>query len=111
MKARNLLFITTDQQRFDSLPCYGLDFVQAPNIERIAKEGVTQTIVITCVARVTIHRVVVIATMQFISSSITVHRVIVIIAMELIVASVAPDGVIPRTSINGVYSSVIIGRI
>ena len=26
----NLLFITSDQQRWDSLPCYGLDFVQAP---------------------------------------------------------------------------------
>lgn len=39
MRARNLLFITTDQQRFDSLPCYGLDFVQAPNIERLAREG------------------------------------------------------------------------
>lgn len=37
--ARNLLFITTDQQRFDSLPCYGRGFVQAPNLERIAREG------------------------------------------------------------------------
>ena len=24
----NLLFITTDQQRFDTLPCYGLDFIE-----------------------------------------------------------------------------------
>lgn len=37
--ARNLLFITTDQQRFDSLPCYGRGFVKAPNLERIAREG------------------------------------------------------------------------
>ena len=36
----NLLFITTDQQRWDSLPCYGLDFVQAPNLERLAREGI-----------------------------------------------------------------------
>jgi choline-sulfatase len=37
--ARNLLFITTDQQRWDSLPCYGLDFMQTPALDRIAREG------------------------------------------------------------------------
>ena len=37
--ARNLLFITTDQQRWDSLPCYGLDFMQTPNLDRLAREG------------------------------------------------------------------------
>jgi arylsulfatase len=36
----NLLFITTDQQRFDTLPCYGLDFMRTPNLDRIAREGV-----------------------------------------------------------------------
>ena len=36
----NLLFITTDQQRFDSLPCYGLEFLQTPNLDRLAAEGV-----------------------------------------------------------------------
>jgi arylsulfatase len=35
----NLLFITTDQQRWDSLPCYGLDFMQTPHIDRLAREG------------------------------------------------------------------------
>ncbi len=35
----NLLFITTDQQRWDSLPCYGLDFMQTPHIDRLATEG------------------------------------------------------------------------
>ena len=35
----NLLFITTDQQRWDSLPCYGLDFMQTPNLDRLANEG------------------------------------------------------------------------
>ena len=35
----NLLFITTDQQRWDSLPCYGLDFIQTPAIDRLAAEG------------------------------------------------------------------------
>ncbi len=37
--ARNLLFITTDQQRWDSLPCYGLDFMQTPALDRLAREG------------------------------------------------------------------------
>lgn len=35
----NLLFITTDQQRWDSLPCYGLDFIQTPHLDRLAREG------------------------------------------------------------------------
>jgi len=35
----NLLFITTDQQRHDTLPCYGLDFIQTPNLDRLATEG------------------------------------------------------------------------
>lgn len=38
-RQKNLLFITTDQQRVDSLPCYGADFVIAPNLERLAAEG------------------------------------------------------------------------
>ena len=37
--AKNLLFITTDQQRWDSLPCYGLDFMQTPALDRLAAEG------------------------------------------------------------------------
>jgi choline-sulfatase len=37
---QNILFITTDQQRRDSLPCYGLDFVQTPALDRIAGKGV-----------------------------------------------------------------------
>lgn len=36
----NLLFITTDQQRWDSLPCYGLEFMRTPNLDRLAREGV-----------------------------------------------------------------------
>jgi arylsulfatase len=35
----NLLFITTDQQRWDSLPCYGLDFMQTPHLDRLSREG------------------------------------------------------------------------
>ena len=36
----NILFIQTDQQRRDSLPCYGNRQVRAPNIHRLAEEGV-----------------------------------------------------------------------
>ena len=35
----NLLFITADQQRWDSLPCYGLDFLRTPHLDRLAREG------------------------------------------------------------------------
>ena len=35
----NLLFITTDQQRWDSLPCYGREFMRTPNLDRLAREG------------------------------------------------------------------------
>jgi arylsulfatase A-like enzyme len=34
-----VLFITADQQGRDSLPVYGLDFVRAPNLERLARDG------------------------------------------------------------------------
>ncbi|HET6318455.1 MAG TPA: sulfatase-like hydrolase/transferase, partial [Chloroflexota bacterium] len=36
----NLLFITTDQQRWDSLPCYGLEFMRTPHLDRLAREGI-----------------------------------------------------------------------
>ena len=35
----NVLWICTDQQRFDTLGCYGNPFVQTPNIDRLAKSG------------------------------------------------------------------------
>lgn len=37
----NILFICTDQQRYDSLGCYGNDIVQTPTIDALAAEGVT----------------------------------------------------------------------
>ncbi|MGH2355576.1 MAG: sulfatase family protein [Chloroflexota bacterium] len=40
MSDLNLLFITTDQQRWDSLPCYGLEFMRTPHLDRLAREGV-----------------------------------------------------------------------
>lgn len=36
----NILWICSDQQRFDSLGCYGNPFVQTPNLDRLAAEGV-----------------------------------------------------------------------
>jgi len=36
----NILFINTDQQRADSLGCYGNEFVKTPNIDGIARDGV-----------------------------------------------------------------------
>lgn len=36
----NILLIMTDQQRWDSLGCYGASWVQTPNLDRLAAEGV-----------------------------------------------------------------------
>lgn len=36
----NILFIMTDQQRFDSLGCYGCEAIQTPNIDSIGEEGI-----------------------------------------------------------------------
>lgn len=40
MKQPNILWICTDQQRSDTLGCYGNEFVNTPNIDRLAKSGV-----------------------------------------------------------------------
>lgn len=36
----NLLLICTDQQRFDTLGCYGNQYVETPTLDRLASEGV-----------------------------------------------------------------------
>ena len=36
----NILFICTDQQRYDSLGCYGNQWIKTPAIDRLAQEGV-----------------------------------------------------------------------
>jgi len=36
----NVIIITTDQQRTDSLSCYGSAFTNTPNLDRLANEGV-----------------------------------------------------------------------
>ena len=35
----NILFILTDDQRFDNLSCYGNKIFQTPNIDRLASQG------------------------------------------------------------------------
>jgi arylsulfatase A-like enzyme len=36
----NLLIITTDQQRWDTLGCYGNRLIQTPNLDRLASQGI-----------------------------------------------------------------------
>jgi choline-sulfatase len=38
-KRPNVLWICTDQQRFDTLGCYGNPFVRTPHLDRLASEG------------------------------------------------------------------------
>ncbi|MEC8543755.1 MAG: sulfatase-like hydrolase/transferase, partial [SAR324 cluster bacterium] len=40
-RPRNILFIMADQLRWDCLSCYGDSLVSTPNIDQLAKEGVT----------------------------------------------------------------------
>ena len=35
----NIIFILTDDQRFDALGCMGNDFIRTPHIDRLAREG------------------------------------------------------------------------
>ena len=43
MNKINFIVITTDQQRYDSLGCYGSEFVYTPNLDKLAKNGVLFT--------------------------------------------------------------------
>ena len=36
----NILWICSDQQRFDTLGCYGNPYVKTPNLDNLAREGV-----------------------------------------------------------------------
>ncbi|NHZ87196.1 MAG: sulfatase-like hydrolase/transferase, partial [Planctomycetia bacterium] len=40
MNKPNILWICSDQQRWDTLGCYGNSFVRTPNIDRLAGQGV-----------------------------------------------------------------------
>lgn len=35
----NILLLMTDQQRFDTLGCYGVPFAHTPNLDRLARDG------------------------------------------------------------------------
>jgi arylsulfatase A-like enzyme len=37
----NLVVISTDTWRSDHLGCYGNDWIQTPNLDRLASEGIT----------------------------------------------------------------------
>ena len=39
----HIIFIITDQQRFDTIRALGADYVDSPNIDRLVREGVTFT--------------------------------------------------------------------
>ena len=39
MSRPNLLFILTDQQRADSMACYGNDYIDVPNLNRLAEQS------------------------------------------------------------------------
>lgn len=43
MRPPNILFICTDQQRYDSLGCYGNQHAATPHLDRLAAEGVRFT--------------------------------------------------------------------
>ena len=36
----NILLLMSDQQRYDSMGCYGADWIRTPNIDRLAAQGV-----------------------------------------------------------------------
>ena len=40
MKQPNILWICSDQQRFDTLGCYGNEFVRTPNLDGLAESGI-----------------------------------------------------------------------
>jgi len=48
MKKPNILFIFTDQQRFDTLGCYGQELDVSPNLDHIADSGVKFTNAYCC---------------------------------------------------------------
>jgi arylsulfatase len=43
MTAPNIIFIITDQQRYDTIGALGFDYVDTPNLDRLAEEGVRFT--------------------------------------------------------------------
>ena len=38
-KKPNLIFIMSDQQRFDTISCYGNDWINTPNLNKLSEES------------------------------------------------------------------------
>tara|TARA_B100001123_G_C15341134_1_gene1034964 strand:+ start:600 stop:773 length:174 start_codon:yes stop_codon:yes gene_type:complete len=38
-KKPNLIFIMSDQQRFDTISCYGNDWINTPNLNKLSSES------------------------------------------------------------------------
>ena len=39
MKHKNLVFIFSDQQRYDTMACYGNDWIKTPNLNSLSDES------------------------------------------------------------------------
>ena len=39
----DIVFIITDQQRFDTINALGFDYMETPNLDRMVNEGVIET--------------------------------------------------------------------
>ena len=39
-KQPNIVFIITDQQRYDTIAALGYDYMDTPNLDRLVREGV-----------------------------------------------------------------------
>lgn len=39
----NIVFINTDQQRFDTINALGAEYMETPNLDRLVNEGVSFT--------------------------------------------------------------------
>ena len=44
----NIIFIVTDDQRWDTLGCYGNEIIHTPNIDALSRRGVTRAAVGAC---------------------------------------------------------------
>ena len=42
-KRPNIVFIITDQQRYDTINALGYDYMDTPNLDRLVNEGITFT--------------------------------------------------------------------
>ena len=48
MRKPNILFVFSDQQRWDTMGCYGQKLSVTPNLDRLAREGTLFENTFTC---------------------------------------------------------------